>query len=209
MRTRKVILYVLAVSLLSVSLCGCARKEDRPREESDANAASDSQSSTADRQKVQPGETTPQAATAELSGEPGEEVTAGDEEELQKQIDEVRRAFLSLQEVCKANDVDGYLAFWDDETKKAIDSRDLDLEERRERRRKSLAKRPGTLEEIANATIESIAVDTSQAEKIATLSGTEIEGTMVLVRTNGPALLFHETAQGWRLFTIASGEYFP
>ena len=123
-------------------------------------------------------------------------------------MDEVRRTFLSLQEVCKANDVDGYLGFWDDETKKAIDGRDLDLDERRERRRESLTKRPGTLEEIADARIESITVDTSQAEKIAMLSGTEIEGTMMLVHTSGPALLFHETAQGWKLFTRASPEYF-
>ncbi len=207
MRISTIIIYVLAVLLLSASLSGCARKEDRSGEESDAGAASDSPSSTADRQVVQPGETTPQTPTPELPGGPGEEVAAGDEEELQRQIDEVHRAFLSLQEVCKANDVDGYLAFWDDETKKAIDGRDLDLDERRERRRESLAKRPGALEEIANATIESIAVDTSQAEKLATF-GVQIEGTMMLVRTNGPALLFHETAQGWKLFTRAPGEYF-
>lgn len=208
MRTRKVILYVLAVSVMSASLWGCAKKEDRPREESDASAASDRQSSTADPQVVQPGETAPQAPTAELSAEPEKEVVGGDEDELQKQIDEVRRTFLSLQEVCKANDVDGYLDFWDDETKKATDGRDLSLEERRERRRKSLAERPGTLQEIANAKIESITVDTSQAEKIEALFGTEIEGTMMVVRTNGPALLFHETAQGWKLFTRAPREYF-
>ncbi len=207
MRMHKVILYILAVSVLSASLSGCAKKKDRSGEESEASAASDSQSSTADRQVVQPGETASQASTPELPAGP-EEVAGGDEEELRKQIDEVRRAFFSLQEVCRANDVDGYLDFWDDETKKAVDGRDLDLDERRERRRESLARRPGTLEEIANAKIKSITVDISQAEKIATLSGIEIEGTMMLVRTNGPDLLFHETAQGWKLFTIASGEYF-
>ena len=208
MKTRKVILYVLAVSLLFTSPWGCAKKEEGPKEESDTNAASNSPSSMAGREIVQPGGTTPQAPTLELPAEPEKEVAGGDEDELQKQMDEVRRTFLSLQEVCKANDVDGYLGFWDDETKKAIDGRDLDLDERRERRRESLTKRPGTLEEIADARIESITVDTSQAEKIAMLSGTEIEGTMMLVHTSGPALLFHETAQGWKLFTRASPEYF-
>jgi len=210
MRIGKIIMYFLAVSVLSASLWGCARKEDRSREESGTNAASDGQPSTADRQVVQPAETMPQAPTPKLSAEPEEKVAAAavDEEELQKQIDEVRRTFLSLQEVCRANDVDGYLDSWDDETKKAIDGRDLSLEERRERRRKSLMERPGALEEIANAKTESISVDTSQAEKIATVLGAEIEGTMMLVRTDGPALLFHETAQGWKLFTRAPREYF-
>ncbi len=207
MRISTIIMHVLAVSVFSASLGGCAKKEDRSKGEFDANAASNSQSSTAARQVVQPGEMTSQTSTPELPAEPEKDVARDVEGGLQKQIDEVRRAFVSLQEVCKANDVDGYLAFWDDETKKAIDGRDLNLEERRERRRESLAKRPGALEEIANATIESIAVDTSQAEKLATL-GVQIEGTMMLVRTNGPALLFHETAQGWKLFTRAPGEYF-
>ena len=179
MRICKIIIYVSAVSVLFTSLSGCAKKEDRSKEEADANAESNSQS------------------------------LADDEEGLQRQVDEVRRAFLSLQQVCEANDVDGYLAFWDDETKIAVDGRDLDVDERRERRRQSLTKKPGMLEEIANAKIASITVDTSQAEKIRITFGVEIEGAMMLVRTDGDAFLFHETADGWKLFTRASPGYFP
>jgi len=115
-----------------------------------------------------------------------------------------------LQDACKANDIDGYLDFWDDETKMAVEKmvRDLDIDERRERRRKSLKEKPGILQEIANLKIESITVDTSQAEKIENMFGVEIKGTTMLVRTNGRALLFHETAKGWKLFTIAPPEYF-
>ena len=67
---------------------------------------------------------------------------------------------------------------------------------------------PGYDQEIANLKIESITVDTSQAEKIENMFGVEIKGTTMLVRTNGRALLFHETAKGWKLFTIAPPEYF-
>jgi len=135
-------------------------------------------------------------------------VGKGGAEGLQKQVDEVRKTFTSLQGVCKANDIEGYLDSWDYETKMAIDGRDLSLDERRERTRKYLTRRPGTLQEIANAKIESITVDTSQAEKMEILFGVEIKGTMMLVRTNGRAFLFHETAKGWKLFTIAPPEYF-
>jgi len=204
MKINKIIIYVLAVSVLFTSLWGCAKKEDRSKEESDTNAASNSQLSTDDSQIIKSG----QISTPDIPAKVEKEAMKNNDEKLQKQVDEVRRTFVSLQEVCRANDVDGYLDFWDDETKKEVDGRDLDLNERRERRRKSLTERPGTLQEIANAKIESITVDTSQAEKIATLFGTEIEGTMMLVRTNGPALLFHETAKGWKLFTIAPPEYF-
>jgi len=208
MKISRIIIYVLAVSVLFTSLWGCAKKEDRPKEEYDTNSESNSQSSTDDSQIIKSWDTTSQASTPDIPAKAEEEVGKDNDERLQKQVDEVRRAFVSLQEACKANDIDGYLDFWDDETKKEVDGRDLDLNERRERRRESLTKRPGTLQEIANAKIESITVDTSQAEKIENFFGAEIEGTMMLVRTNGPAFLFHETAKGWKLFTRASSEYF-
>ena len=85
---------------------------------------------------------------------------------------------------------------------------DLDVDTRRERRCESLKKKPGILEEIANLKIESITVDTNQTERIEMSAGVEIKGTMILVRTNGRALLFHETAKGWKLFTIGPPGYF-
>jgi len=208
MKISEVIIYVLAVSVLFTSLWGCAKKEDMSKEESETNSESKSQSSTDDNQIIKSGETTSQASTPDTPAKAEKEVGKDDDDRLQKQVDEVRRAFISLQEACKANDIDGYLDFWDYETKKAVDGRDLDLDERRENRRKSLTKRPGTLQEIANLKIESITVDTSQAEKIENMFGVEIKGTTMLVRTNGRALLFHETAKGWKLFTIAPPEYF-
>lgn len=194
MKISKIIIYVLAVSVLFTSLCGCAKKEDRSKEETDTNSESNSQSSI--------------PTTEDIPAKAEKQVGKGGAEGLQKQVDEVRKTFMSLQEVCKANDIDGYLDFWDYETKMAVDGRDLDLDERRDVKRKSLTKRPGILQEIANAKIESITVDTSQAEKIEILFGADIKGTMMLVRTNGRAFLFHKTAKGWKLFTIASPEYF-
>ncbi|MHC4477291.1 MAG: hypothetical protein ACYTEL_16715 [Planctomycetota bacterium] len=120
----------------------------------------------------------------------------------QKQVDEVRAAFLSLQRLCKANDVEGYLDFWDYETRKAVDGRDLDIDQRRERRRQSLTKRPQTLQQIAGAKIESITVDYWKVESLQLLLGVEIEGTMMRVRTNGLDLWFHETAKAWKLFNV-------
>ena len=127
---------------------------------------------------------------------------------LQKMADEVRATFATLQQACKANDIEAYLGFWDEETHKAADGRDLSLDERRQRRRERLAKEPGILQEIADAKVESIAVDTSQAEKVRSTLGAEIKGTMMLVRTSGRAFLFHETAEGWKLFTVAPADYF-
>jgi hypothetical protein len=64
------------------------------------------------------------------------------------------------------------------------------------------------LAEIANAKIESIAVDASQAERIKKVLGATVEGAMMVVFTDGPALLFHETADGWKLFTLSTPGYF-
>ena len=186
MKISKIIIYVLAVSVLFSSMWGCAKKEDRSEEETDSSLESKSPSSTDVSPIIKP---------------------VGGAEGLQKQVDEVRRAFISLQEVCRANDIEGYLDSWDYETK-MVDGRDLSLDERRERTRKSLTRRPGTLREITNAKIESITVDTNQAEKMETLLGVEIKGTMMLIRTTGRAYLFHETAKGWKLFTMAPAEYF-
>jgi hypothetical protein len=193
MKVREVIIYVVAVSVLFGTLSGCGGKEDRP-EETDPNTESNSPSSTDVSPVIEPGE------TPEEAGKGGAEV-------LKKQVDEVRKTFISLQEVCRANDIEGYLDSWDYETK-MLDGRELSVDERRERTRKSLTRRPGTLREIAYTRIESITVDTSQAEKMKTVLGVEIKGTMLLVRTTGIAYLFHETDKGWKLFTMAPPEYF-
>ena len=128
------------------------------------------------------------------------------QKQVQKQADEVRTTFMVLQQVCKANDVDRYLYFWDDETKKAIDGRDLDIDQRRQRRRQSLTRRPQTLQEIADAKIESITVDYWEPEKIEAVHGVEIKGTMMLVRTTGLHfrfdLQFHQTPNGWKLWNM-------
>jgi len=210
MKISKIIIYVLAVSVLFTSLWGCAKKEDRSREESDTNSEPNSQSSTDDTQIVKLVETTSQAPTPDIPAKAEKEVGKDNEEKLQKQVDEVRKTFISLQEVCKTNDIDGYLDFWDYETKMAVEKqlRDLDLDERRELKRKSLTKRPGILQEIANAKIESITVNIKEAEKVEAMFGVEIKGTMMLVRTNGRALLFHETAKGWKWWNIAPPEYY-
>lgn len=208
MKISRVIIYVLAVSVLFSSMWGCAKKEDRSEEETDSNLESKSPSSTDDSQIIKPGETTSQPTTAEIEAKAEKEAGKGGAEGLEKQVEEVRRTFISLQKVCKANDIEGYLDFWDYEIKMSIDGRDWSRDERRERMRK-FPRRPGTLQEIANAKIESITVDTTQAEKTETLLGVEIKGTMMLVRTNGLAYyLFRETAKGWKLFTIAPPEYF-
>jgi len=123
---------------------------------------------------------------------------------LQRQAEEVRTTFLSLQQACKANDIDGYLDFWDDESKKAIDPRSRNLDQIRQRRRESLKKRPGTLEQIASAKVKSITPDYWEAELIKKLFGVEIKGSMMLVRTTSEDLLFHETTNGWKLLKKGS-----
>ncbi len=210
MKIRRTVIHVLAVSVLLTSLWGCAKKEDRSKEESDTSSESNSQSSTDDGQIIRLREITSQAPTPDIPAKAEREVGKDDEEGLQKQVDEVRKTFISLQEACKTNDIDGYLDFWDDETKMEVERlvRDLDIDKRRENRRKLLTKKPGVLQEIANARIESITVDTNQAEKIENVFGFEIKGTMILVRTDGSAFLFHETAEGWKLYNIAPPEYY-
>jgi FtsZ-interacting cell division protein ZipA len=210
MKVSKIIIYVLAGAVLFAGLWGCARKEDRPKEESEAIAESNGKSLTDDGQAIKSEEVTSEATKQEIAAKDEKEMGQDGEETLEKQVEEVRKTFLSLQEVCKANDIEGYLDFWDNETKMEVEKsvRDLGLDERRERQRESLAKRPGMLQEIANADIKSITVDTSQAEKVEEFFGTEIKGTMMLVRTDGRAFLFHETDKGWKLFTIAPAEYF-
>jgi len=183
-RTTRTIVYVVAVAAVCISLSGCGKKEDR-------SASEPATGSEPNRQ-----------APAE---KPAAQV---EDQSLSRQIDEVRAAFLALQQVCRAKDVGGYVNFWDDETKVGVDGRSLTLDERREGRRKSLIEKPGVLEEIAQAKIESIAVDTSQAEKMESLWGVKIKGTMMLVRTDGADFLFHETPQEWKLFTKASRGYF-
>lgn len=194
MRIRTVVAYVVGASVVFASLCGCGKKEDRATEEPAPVAASDQIASEASSAPNDTGDAT--------------EMASPNENALQKQIEEVRAAFLSLRKICEANDVDGYVAFWDDETKREIDGRNLTIDQRRQRRRQRLLEKPGELDEIANATIESVEVNTSQAEKLEELFGRKVEGTMMVVYTDGPALLFHETADGWKLFTKAPADYF-
>jgi hypothetical protein len=200
MRVHRVIVHIVIVSAVSALLWGCAKQDDATPDEPGVDSVQSTSSAANGGQVTRPGRTAPEStppagAAADTSG-------------LQKQIDEVRAAFVSLQQVCKAGDIDGYVAFWDDETKKEIDGRDMDVAQRRQQRRESLLKRPETLPGIANAKIESIAVDTTQAERTEKVLGVEVEGTMMVVFTDGPALLFHETADGWKLFTLSTPEYF-
>lgn len=150
-----------------------------------------------------------ESAAPETPAEAEEQVTETDDERLLRQENEVRKVFAALQQACKANDIEAYLDFWDYQTQQAIDGRDLDLDQRRQRKRDSLTKTPAILQEIANMKLESVTVNTKEAEKVATLHGTEIEGTMMLVRTDGRrALLFHETDKGWKVWKIAPAEYY-
>jgi hypothetical protein len=194
MNVRKIIIYVVTVSLLFGTLSGCGGEDEEPQQQAEPNTESNIPPSTDVSPLIEPDDSPEQASAA-------------DPEVLKRQIEEVRKTFLSLQEICRANDIEGYLDSWDYETK-MLDGRDLSLDERRERMRKSLTKRPSTLRDIANAVIKSITVDTSQAEKIKVVMGIEIKGTMLLVRTAGLAYLFHETDKGWKLFTMAPPEYF-
>ena len=200
MSVARTIAHVVAVSALCALPWGCAKQDDTTPDESSVNSAQSTPSPADGSQVTAPGQTTPEA-TPSAGADAGASV-------LQKQKDKVRAAFLALQQICQAGDIDGYVAFWDDETKKVIDGRDLDIAARRRRRRDSLLKKPETLPEIANAEIESIAVNTSQAEGIEKTLGVAVEGTMMVVFTDGPALLFHETANGWRLFTKSTPDYF-
>jgi len=199
MKTTKTAIGVLVASVLLAPLVGCAKKpetsSDQPSSKSEPNSP-------------------PSAAATSLASSPNspakveKKVEVDDNTVWQKKADEVRATFVSLQQACKANDIEACLGFYDEETHKAADGRDLSVDERRQRRRERLAKEPGILQEIANAKVESIAVDTSQAEKVRSTLGAEIKGTMMLVRTTGRAFLFHETAEGWKLFTVAPADYF-
>ena len=200
MRVRRAIIHILIVSTVAALLWGCDKQDDTAPDESGVDSAQSTPAPADGGQVTMPEEsaseaTPPTEAGAEMSG-------------LQKQTDEVRAAFLSLQQICQAGDIDGYVAFWDDEAKIKIDGRDMDVAQRRQRRRESLLKRPETLPQIASAKIESIAVNTSQAEGIEKTLGVKVEGTMMVVFTDGPALLFHETTDGWKLFTKSTAEYF-
>jgi hypothetical protein len=198
MRVTRVIASIFVASLLLAPLCGCAKKTDTSQPAPVAKPESGSPPATANKVPQSPAPATPAKAEKETA--------VDDKAGSQKQVEEVRSAFVALQQVCRANDIDGYLAFWDDQTKKLIDGEDPN--DRREHRRVSLTKNPGILQEIAGAEIESITANTSQAESIKSLLGVEIKGAMLLVRTKGRAFLFHETVQGWRLFTIAPSQYF-
>jgi len=88
MKISKIIIHVLAVSVLFTSLWGCAKKEDRSKEESDTNSESKSQSSTDDSQIIK-SETASQASTPDIPAKAEKEVGKDDEEGLQKQVDEV------------------------------------------------------------------------------------------------------------------------
>lgn len=195
MRMYRSIVSIVALAAISSLLWGCAKKDDGTTADPGTDSAH-SMPSAAD--------------SGRAASEPAAPTTEGDTNANapQKKIEEARAAFLALQQVCKANDIDGYVAFWDDETKKEIDGRALTVAERRERRRQRLLEKPEDLEEIASATIESIEADTTQAEKLEQLHGQKVEGTMIVVFTDGPALLFHETANGWKLFTKSTSSYF-
>ncbi|NLZ05418.1 MAG: hypothetical protein GXY19_09625 [Phycisphaerae bacterium] len=200
MRTTGVIACVGIALAMPFLLWGCGKPDDQTTEETGTDSV---QSKPLAENSEQQTATSPVSDAASTTAQ-----TGGDIGQLDKQIKEVRAAFLSLQQICKANNIDGYAAFWDDKTKEQIDGRDLTVAQRQERRRQRLLEKPGDLQEIAKATIESIEVNTSQAEKLESFHGQKVEGTMIVVFTDGPALLFHETADGWKLFTLSTGDYF-
>ena len=189
----KMVNYVLVLSLLAALACGCAKQD----EESDTNPETSSQSSAVDRQADES-----EVVTEERSAPSVPEDAETADDKLRKQREEVRQAFISLQEACKANDIDKYVASWDDETKMATDGRDLTLDQRRARRREAVMEKPERLQRFVNLTIESITLDTSKAESLKSQSGIDLEGTMMLVRTSGSDLFFHETAKGWKLYSV-------
>jgi len=186
--------FILAMLVVS----GCKRENPEPSSSSALESAAPETPAEAEEQVTEPDDAEPE----------GEQVTETDDERLLRQENEVRKVFAALQQACKASDIEACLDFWDYQTQQAIDGRDLDLDQRRQRKRDSLTKTPALLQEIANMKLESIAVNTKEAEKVATLHGTEIEGTMMLVRTDGRALLFHETDKGWKVWKIAPAEYY-
>jgi len=199
-RTTRIIASVGIALAVSFLLWGCGKPDDQTMEETDADSVqSEPLAGNSEQQTATP----PVSDAASATKQTGDDIA-----QLDKQIEEVRAAFLSLQQICKANDVNGYVAFWDDETHKEIDGRDLTVAQRRERRHQRLVEKPGDLDEIAIAAIESIEVNTSQAEKLEQLYGRRVEGDMIVVFTDGPALLFHETADGWKLFTKSTSSYF-
>ncbi len=199
MRTSGILASVGIALAMPFLLWGCGKPDDQTTEETGTDSVQ-SEPLAADRE--QQTATPPASHAASATAQ-----TGGDIGQLDKQIEEVRAAFLALQQICKANDVDGYVAFWDDKTKEQTDARDLTIAQRQQRRRERTLANPGALEEIAKAKIESIEVNTSQAEGMERF-GQKVEGTMMVVFTDGPALLFHETADGWKLFTKSTGDYF-
>lgn len=199
MRTTGVIACVGIALAIPFLLWGCGKPDDQTTEETGTDSV---QSEPLAPDSEQQTGTAPASGAASATAQ-----TGGDTGKLDKQVEEVRAAFLSLQQICEANDIDGYVAFWDDETKKETDGRDLTVAQRQQRRRERTVEKPGALEEIANATIESIEVNTSQAEGMEHF-GQKVEGTMMVVFTDGPALMFHETADGWKLFTLSTSDYF-
>ncbi len=195
MRVPRSIVSIVALAAISSLLWGCAKKDDGTTADPGTDSAHSMPSA------ANSGRTASERAAPTTEGDTNANAS-------QKQIEEVRTAFLALQQICKANDIDGYVAFWDDETHKEIDGRDLTVAQRQERRRQRLLEKPGDLQEIAKARIESIEVNTSQAEKLEQLYGRKVEGAMIVVVTDKPALLFHETADGWKLFTKSTSSYF-
>jgi len=198
MRTTGIIASVGIALAMSFLLWGCGKPDDQTTEETGTDSVQSVPLAVDSEQ---------QTATAPASDAASATTQTGGGMGVDKQIEQVRAAFLALQQICKANDIDGYVAFWDDKTKEQTDGRDLTVAQRQQRRHARTLEKPGALEEIASATIESIEVNTTQAEGLEYF-GRKIEGTMIVVFTDGPALLFHETADGWKLFTKSTGEYF-
>jgi len=86
MKFAKTINCALAVLVLIILLCGCAKKEDRSQEKSDTNSEINSQSSTVERQINEPEVTTPKASTLPSNGEAIVEDLSSVTEELHEQI---------------------------------------------------------------------------------------------------------------------------
>ena len=112
------------------------------------------------------------------------------------------KPFSHCSRSAKADDIDGYLDLKDLETHVAADPRHRTLDQMREQKRSTLMEKRDIFQKIANAKIESVTVDTCKAEGLKTVLGFDLKGTVILVRTDGPDLFFHETENGWKLNSI-------
>lgn len=126
-------------------------------------------------------------------------------ESTESYIQEARNAFLNYQQLCRNQDIDGIMKAYDLELiEKASEAMGWDPSQMETRLRESLMKYPAVLKVIANLPIESITVDTTQAEVVKKQLDIIIEEPVMAVKSGKWTWHFHRTATGWK---IVSGGY--